>query len=50
MASFCVNYCPDDEIEDMLCRRIDLKDDLSMESQPTKVNCLIILGDALKSN
>ena len=50
MASFCVNYCPDDEIEDMLCRRIDLKDDLLMESQPTKVNCLIILGEVLKSN
>ena len=42
MASFCVNYCVDEEIEDMLCQRIDLEEVIIKETPPReKVNILV---------
>ena len=35
MAAFCVNYCADEEIEDMLCHRIDLEE-LVIRERPTR--------------
>lgn len=34
LASFCVNFCDDDDIEDMLVQRITLTDELSYEMAP----------------
>lgn len=37
MSSFCVNYCSDEEIEDMLSQRIELEEDLLNQPLPDKV-------------
>ena len=37
MASYCVNYCSDEEIEDMLCHRIDIEDNFLGETTQHKV-------------